>query len=821
MANKMGIGGKAQTWPDVSAMEVNADELAQLILKKGRPVHLNQLVPVAVEAWLETLSRERRYMPGDSYSAGEIIRFNGQPAKVEAVQIDGNPKQGRFQILKLAFPDGTKRYVAAGVRGAPIEEHQPVVVDKKQVQRIIEQHDLAVRAAIKRALDADDRFVWFQDAQGDHWCLVEMLPEVKGEEIARVLRLLRGLLADGEIHPKPTEDLVMALWGQENDGSKDYMLKAFSLNVALWQRQDVRWLGDGWVLEAEWQELQERPTLVAPRQPNVITIPQGVRPVEEEDDGADVDVEEGEQPTATDTVEKDLEAWRRNRILNVTIALKAQHYYGNWLPLTRAMRRLLPPRASGAYVVTFYHRFGAKEESFQAYVNWGQRRILGSPKMYEAFYEHGIYPGARLVISHRGSEREYEIRTKPVESEQRVLVRRVFLGDDGTLEYEEVEEPIRYEIEEDVFVADARWDDLDALFRQAEEVGAGIFQLMYEKCCEWWKEKGRQPLYVTASELFPAIHFDERDRGRLTSKATIAWEMWRHRAFEPVGGGRYRFRPEYGDQVRVTGPGTSPKAQGLSLPATDTSPGTLPGKHESPPDESRIEPTPLDEYELPLLSVLVELGGEGRPAKDIFPRLEKRMKLNDADRNRRKPGGEIRWKENAYFAFEKLVKKGEAEKPEYGIWRVTDEGRTRLAEAGLLTLPPPTFERTRTGQLIDTRLVPPDPLFKTLTSQSEEIAEELSPENSDIERPTEHLSTPPAPPSPPSSESLPSRGATERPKMPLRPPAEPPRTTSKPVFSKYNLKYYRIIGDRLKELIFEDVIPVFIRWLRSLWLRQR
>jgi len=59
---------------------------------------------------------------------------------------------------------------------------------------------------------------------------------------------------------------------------------------------------------------------------------------------------------------------------------------------------------------------------------------------------------------------------------------------------------------------------------------------------------------VTAGDLFQSIHFAD-DRGRLTGKATIAWELWRRLAFEPAGDGKYRFRPEKGDRVRSVRPG--------------------------------------------------------------------------------------------------------------------------------------------------------------------------------------------------------------------------------------------------------------------------
>lgn len=169
--------------------------------------------------------------------------------------------------------------------------------------------------------------------------------------------------------------------------------------------------------------------------------------------------------------------------------------------------------------------------------------------MQQALRDNGIYPGAQLVIAHRGSLFDCDIATQPAEPGQQAWVRYVSVDDDGNLEYEEFDEPIRYALDTSVFVAAARWEDIDALFQEAEEVGAGIFQFMYEICCEWWEEGNREPLYVTADVLFEEIHYNHR----LTSPVTIHWELWKRLAFEPTGDDRYRFRPEYGDHIRSIG----------------------------------------------------------------------------------------------------------------------------------------------------------------------------------------------------------------------------------------------------------------------------
>lgn len=554
------------SWSEMTVGDVNLEILAQTIRETGQPVHINVLARSAVRAWLEVRAGERIYAPGARYAEGETIQFKGQQAKVKEIRSGGNPKQGQFKILTLVLPDGTEQYMAAEVAGAPDEVREPI--SEARVRAIVDgEGGLAVRTAVQEALGADGRFVWFQDAQGDWWCLAKMLPEVGEKELAQVWPLLQGLLADGILHPRPTEELVKEVWGQKDDGSPEYLLRAFALNVALQGCQEVRWLGDGWILEEEWQQLQERTVLAGPRQENLVALPKGVT-LDEETEGEE-EVEIGEGPvwqSQVDIVEEDLETWKQNRRRNATITLNASHYYGNWMPLTRDMRRVFPPRASRADTVTFYHHFmphtgyfEGDKEAFQAWVDWDQGRILGSPQMYQAFYANGIYPGARLVISHRDNLREYDIRTKPATKGGTIRVRRVFLVTDEAgqpildeeghpqVEYEEIEEPRRYEISDEVFIAAASWEDLPALFAEADRVGQGYFGLMYEVCCEWWEARGRKPLYITADELFQELYYHRR---LVTSAATIPWELWRRLAFEAVGDGKYRFRPEKGDWVR-------------------------------------------------------------------------------------------------------------------------------------------------------------------------------------------------------------------------------------------------------------------------------
>jgi restriction system protein len=100
------------------------------------------------------------------------------------------------------------------------------------------------------------------------------------------------------------------------------------------------------------------------------------------------------------------------------------------------------------------------------------------------------------------------------------------------------------------------------------------------------------------------------------------------------------------------------------------------------------------EVEIPLLQVLVEIGGQGRP-KDIYPLVTKKFpEIRDEDLAERLPSGPNKWTNLIQWVRQGLIQKGDMDSPAYGVWRITDQGRTRLSGAGApeSAVPVPTFK---------------------------------------------------------------------------------------------------------------------------------
>jgi hypothetical protein len=523
---------------------VDVGRLAHVIREKGRPVPVNVL---AIEAMREFLLAygERRYAPGATYVVGERVLLDGQLAQVRAVRPGGNPNQGDFAVLTLCLLDGSERWMAAEVIDAKAQDR---VVTEDQIRtRMKDKDGTRVRDTVREALGNDARFAWFQFGRGNTWCLHELLPEVGTAELRKVAAALPHGWEDGEPRSESTETLVMAVWGIQNDGSARYELAEFALSRALAQCVDVRNAGgDLWMWRAAWEAFAEREPIRGPQMPTRITVPEGVT----EEAASTEQVEDAHKmPGAGEAEEeKDLEAWIHKHPTMGVFTLSAQQYYHAWLPLNKDLRKLFPPLDAGRQKFTLRLNLLGHQESLPAWVDMVKGQILGKKQLYDALRDQGIYPGARLRLTFVPGG-EYELATRPATEAEPIRVLRIRL-DDGQLIAEEFEEKRRYDVDDAVYVADARFEDLRALFQQAEEAGKSIFELMYERAETWWKAQGRTELRVTAARLFQEIHFDNV-QGRMTSQATIAWELWRREAFQPIGSGEYRFRPEYGETIKV------------------------------------------------------------------------------------------------------------------------------------------------------------------------------------------------------------------------------------------------------------------------------
>lgn len=84
-----------------------------------------------------------------------------------------------------------------------------------------------------------------------------------------------------------------------------------------------------------------------------------------------------------------------------------------------------------------------------------------------------------------------------------------------------------------------------------------------------------------------------------------------------------------------------------------------------------------DDYELPLLQSILELGGSVAPGEQLYDLVASKLALADEELGYDKVHAKPKWIYELQWVRQKLVDIGELEKPKRGIWKITERGRRR------------------------------------------------------------------------------------------------------------------------------------------------
>ena len=134
------------------------------------------------------------------------------------------------------------------------------------------------------------------------------------------------------------------------------------------------------------------------------------------------------------------------------------------------------------------------------------------------------------------------------------------------------------------------------------------------------------------------------------------------------------------------------------------------------------------EIEIPLLEVLVKMGGKGK-TKEIYPLVTKKFpSITDEDLQITLVSGGNKWTNSIQWTRQRLIYKGEMLTPGWGIWEITDKGRERLKVKGKIEVVPTQiqslaeiyedYDEKFRGQLLEK-------LYELTPKQFENFAERL------------------------------------------------------------------------------------------------
>jgi restriction system protein len=90
------------------------------------------------------------------------------------------------------------------------------------------------------------------------------------------------------------------------------------------------------------------------------------------------------------------------------------------------------------------------------------------------------------------------------------------------------------------------------------------------------------------------------------------------------------------------------------------------------------------EIQVPLLEVLVEIGGQGRP-RDIYSLVARKFpQIREEDLAETLASGANRFTNRVQWVRQRLIEKGEMDSPARGVWEITEKGRQRLGDVSRL-----------------------------------------------------------------------------------------------------------------------------------------
>jgi type I restriction-modification system DNA methylase subunit len=219
-------------------------------------------------------------------------------------------------------------------------------------------------------------------------------------------------------------------------------------------------------------------------------------------------------------------------------ALSYLNIMQGYFPLTGTLLRAFPPRENAGLVDVQL----VEGEDVRFVVNLQERALksIDPQAVYRRFVsELAIPAGTFLWLEYRGDTR-YRIVPRPFGTPRPVRCKQAWLEEDGSLHVEEMEIEMRFDGDEHLFRAELRFEDMDALFKEAEERDFSIFDAIYDV---FPKLAALRPDgLVHYSDIFNAVFFEYR----MCSYRTVVHELYDHACFAEAGNGYFRFAPELG-----------------------------------------------------------------------------------------------------------------------------------------------------------------------------------------------------------------------------------------------------------------------------------
>ena len=537
------------------------EDISALVLPPGQSCHVRILARKMVRRCLDAYPWSGRsdlaplFDPNDAYQAGHVVALplydpqrirpdSWRSGVVKSVQVGENARQGKFQVVQLVV-DGKEHWLAAALEGAePLAFGFPPDADEMDflaedltnayLPQLTAVIDGLIASGRLRAIRQDDRVIfgmvteikadfapWFAECPPDapYLTLDELILRLwDAGELTDVPEELARALVEITLRERGYMDVGSARWTTPEAIEMLDRHISRRLDVPHNRSKIKAQLGDVEELDAD----------------DFLDLPESARVFLKRLE-VEAEPEEPNEPVSPQT-------WTPPVGPLKIPALSFLNLMQGYFPLNEAMLRAFPPRETAGLVDVIL----VEGTPLPCMVNLQERTLksINPQAIYQRFVvELSIPAGTFLWLEFRG-ENQYRIAPRPMPQPKQVLCKQAWLEDDGSLRVEETEIPMRFDGDEHLFISEQRFEDMKALFREAEDRDFSIFDAIYDVLPKL--AALRTDGLVHYNDIFNAVFFEYR----MCSYRTVIHELYDHACFVEAGNGLYRFAPERGVRRR-------------------------------------------------------------------------------------------------------------------------------------------------------------------------------------------------------------------------------------------------------------------------------
>lgn len=515
----------AAFWRDQFEVSANdLDFLYNLLLDTQSSKHLDDLAAALIQEYMRRenaqieaeLAKGTVYLPKGQYEVGQTLVFpalefaTGEVIDIRAGQ---NPEYGKFDVIKVRFPSGTREFASGLQTGHRLNQTNgnQLLHDASQLsaEEIYALYQDEIDESILFALEEGDRHEEFVEVDGV-WLLADMLAEIHEGH----LNIAEAII---EVHtaPQSTEQLLAEL---DLDANVSESMQRISLEHALSRDERFdRVQSEG---QVAWFLRRMEP-------PEVNRVPAALRPTHVRYNRAVLSVEllQTEWELDDEWGESTLSSELPTIVPNTSFTLIYPHRRYGTIPLNGRTRSFFPQGKEGKATITLIDgRWGTK---YTGWVVHEGRYVTGLGKWMD---DHGLPVGALLTLERTTDPNEIvvDFRTRrPKREWARIATPDL---EDSRLTFEMNKIQVACEYDEAMIVADQDPEAIDALREQL--AGVDLADLVDQIVPELTKLNPQGTAH--AKSVYSAVNIVRR-----VAPGAIFYALLSNRRFRDAGGGLF------------------------------------------------------------------------------------------------------------------------------------------------------------------------------------------------------------------------------------------------------------------------------------------